>query len=195
MYTLALLFLDNSQPDAAEDAALRNIDLLSEKGEEFLLCQAHHLLGDVYRGKGEKEKGIHHYKTGLGIASPFDWQHEVFRIHCSTAELFSDEDEFDDANTHIEQAKSHAANDARNLGLGTESQANIWYGQGRLEDARAEALCALEIYEGLGAATDVRICRELLREIERAMEGRNLDKPNSDCEFPTHDATFHRYPC
>jgi hypothetical protein len=54
-----------------------------------------------------------------------------------------------------------------------ELQARIWYRQRRLEDAKSEALGALEIFEKLGAAEDLGDCRTLLRDIEEAMESRS----------------------
>ena len=41
--------------DAAEEAVARSIYLLSDKGKQFQICQSHHLLGNIYRHKGEKE--------------------------------------------------------------------------------------------------------------------------------------------
>jgi hypothetical protein len=49
-----------------------------------------------------------------------------------------------------------------------ELQALIWYQQGRLEEAKSEALRAVDVYGKLGAAKDVEDCRELLQEIEKA---------------------------
>ena len=190
---LAWLLLDNNQLDAAEDAALRKIELLPQKHEEFQACQSHRLLGEIYRSKGETEKAIHHFETALTIASPFDWQGVLFWVHYSLAKLFRDECKFADANTHIGRAKSHTADDAYNMGCGMGMQAGIWYRQRRLEDAKSEALRALEIYERLGAAKNVENCRKLLRRIEKAMGGRISDESDSRGEFSNHDAAFH--PC
>ena len=172
---LAWLFLADGQLNAAEDAGLREIDLLPEKGQEFNLCQSHRVLGRIYDSKGEKEKAIHHLRTALTIASPFNWHDELFSIHEVLALLFRNAREFGEANVHIEQAKAHAANNAYNLGCGMRMQARIWYSQHRLEDARSEVLRALEIYEGLGAAMDVEHCRALLRKIEKALANRISD--------------------
>jgi len=54
-------------------------------------------------------------------------------------ELFRDEGRFGDAQTHLEQAKSHAVNNAYHLGRATELQAEV-YRQHRLEEAESE-LC------------------------------------------------------
>ncbi|KAF9780572.1 hypothetical protein BJ322DRAFT_1112560 [Thelephora terrestris] len=168
LQSLARLFLFDSRLDAAEDTVSRKIELLPEKGQEFHLCQSHSLLGEIYLRKGEKEKAVSHFKTALTIASHFNWQVEVFWIHYEMAAIFRDEGEFDDANAHIEQAKSHAAHDAHSLAHGMEMQADIWYRQHRLDDARSEALRALGTFEKLGAAEDVGRCQCLLQMIEQA---------------------------
>jgi tetratricopeptide (TPR) repeat protein len=166
---LAWLFLDTNQLDAAEDVASRAIGLVAEKGQEFLVCRLHRVLAKVSHSKGEKEKSIHHFETAIEIASPFDWHDELFWTHYGLVLLFHEEGEFDDANAHIEQAKSHAVNDAYKLGRAMEMQANIWFRQLKLEGAKSEVLQAFEIYEKLGAAGDAGDCRELLQEIEQAM--------------------------
>ena len=45
-------------------------------------------------------------------------------------------------------------------------QALVWLEQRRFEDARSEALGALEIFERLGAGVDVERCRVLLQNID-----------------------------
>ena len=167
---LAWLLLEDGQLDAAESAALRMIDLLPEKGQEFLLCQSHTTLANIRLRIGKKVKAINHFETGLQIASRFDWQDELSGIHQDLARLLLAEDELDNANTHIEQAKSHAVDDTYNLGCAMKLQARIWYRQCRHEEARSETLATLEIYEKLGAVEDVEDCKDLLREIEQAME-------------------------
>jgi hypothetical protein len=97
---------------------------------------------------------------------------------------FGDEDEFDDANTHIEQAKSNTDDGSYYRGLATEMQAGIFYRQFRLEEAKSEILHAMEIYKKLGAANDVGDCKELLRKIERTRAGRPVSgKPDTSCEI------------
>ena len=181
---LAWLLLGDDKLDAAEVAALRCIDLLTEKGEEFRVCRTHRLLGNIYRSKREKEKAIHHFEAALTIASPSGWHDKMFRSHYDMAQLFSDEGKFDDANAHIEQAKSHAVDNAYDLGRGMEMQARIWRRQGRLEEARSEASRALEIYERLGAAKDAEHCRELLQKIGNASGSQVSDESDSGGEFP-----------
>jgi tetratricopeptide (TPR) repeat protein len=119
------------------------------------------------RSKGDKEKAIHHFKAALGIASPFNWHGELFWNQYNLADVFCDENEFCDVNTHcIGQAKSHIAYLTYKLGLGMKMQAKVWYRQHRLEEAKAEALHALENYEKLGLAGDAGVCRDLLEKIE-----------------------------
>ena len=97
------------------------------------------------------------------------------------------EGEFDDANTHIRQAMSHVVDNEYPLGRAMDQQAWIWYEQSRQEDARSEALRALEIFEKLGAAQDAWACRELLQEIGQTMESQTTLA--SGGEFPGYDAT------
>ena len=164
---LARSLLESGQLDAAETEASRMIDLIPEKGEEHLVCQSHWLLGGIYRSKGEREKAIHQFEIALGIASRFAWHDLLFSIRYDLAGLFRDEGEFDRAHAHVEQAKSHTINDTHGLGRVAEMLARIWLQQGKIEDAKAEALRALEIYEEHGATMDVEACRDLLRGLER----------------------------
>ena len=164
---LAWLLRDDEQLDAAEEAASRAVKILPEKGEEHRLCESHRALGAVYRCKGEKEKAIHHFETALTIVSPFGWRDQLFWIHYGLAELFRDQDDFDDAHLHVEQAKTYTVDDRYRLGRARLVQAQIYYRQHRLEDSAFEALGALEIFERFGAQY-AKKCKELLQDIERA---------------------------
>ena len=168
---LARLLRDDEQLDAAEEAASRAITLLPDSGQEYLTCGLHRVLGDIYSSKGDRGKAIHHFKTAVGIASPFKWHDALFWTHYSLARLFHHEGGFVEAQAHIDRAKSHTAGDARFLGRAMELQAYIWCRQGRLEEATSEASCAAEIYERLGAAKDVENCRVILRIIEMTVKG------------------------
>jgi predicted nucleic acid-binding protein len=86
------------------------------------------------------------------------------------AYLFAYEDEFDDANAHIKQAKSHAVHSAYNLARAMELQADIWRLQHRLEDAKSEVLHALEVLEKLEAVEDMRVSRITLQKVEHAIK-------------------------
>ena len=164
---LAWLLCQDDQLDAAEEAGFRAIALLPEKGEESQVCRTHHVLGAVFTSKGETEKAIQHLETALGIASAFNWNGQQFWIHYSLAKLFRDEDEFNDAHAHVERAKSYADGNEYRLGGTIRLQAQIYYRQGRLEDATAEALRASEILEKFGDFNTLEDCKALLRDIER----------------------------
>ena len=168
---LARALVEGGQPDAARNAASRAISLITEKHQEFLLSLLHLILGRIHRSKREKEEAIHHFETALGIASPFSWHDLLFWIRYSLAELFGDGNKLDDQNAHIEQAKSHAVDGALQyqLGRAMQMQAEVWYRQLRLEDAKSEALHSLEIYERIGAAEGVKESKDLLRRVERAI--------------------------
>ena len=164
--TLAWLFLDHKQLAAAEEATSQaiNINLRGDNGQ-FQACQCHRLLGKIYGRKGETEKAIGQFEKALGIASAFNWPSQLFWIHYSLAELFSDKKRFDHAHAQIERAKSHV-NGSHNLGRATQLYARILLGEGRFKEAKSEALRATDVY---GAATDVEPCRDLLRLIEEKM--------------------------
>ena len=169
--TLGHLLLKNKQLDAAQDAASGAINLW-EKGQEFGICQSHRLFGEIQSSKGERKRAIHHFEVALGIASRFEWHDEMFWIHDSMARLFYNEDELDDAQAHVTQAESHAVDDKYRLGHAMEMQAGIWYRQNRLEDAISELLGVKEIYEKLGAATDLGRVKDNLQLLEQTMESR-----------------------
>jgi tetratricopeptide (TPR) repeat protein len=184
---LALLLHHDNQLDAAEAAASRSIDLLSDS-EEFKICQGHRVLGSIYRSKGETEKAVSHFETALGIASSFNWDSEQFWIHYSLAGLFRDQGGFGDAHAHIDRAKPHAVNDAYGLGCAMELQANIWYEQGWLEEAESEALRAVDVYGKIGAVKEVEDCRKLLQEIEGPVTS---DESDFDGELPIQCCFLH----
>ena len=156
------LTVDN-QLDAAEKTASRTIDFLAEKGEPYLTSESHTLLGSIYRSKGETRKAIHHSEAALEVASSFGWPSELFWAHWSLAALFLEERRFDDAHAHLEHAKLHTFGEVINLGKAMELQAMVWHEQGRFEEARSEAQCAIDVYEKLGHAEGVAFCRNILR--------------------------------
>ncbi|KAF9783181.1 hypothetical protein BJ322DRAFT_1212004 [Thelephora terrestris] len=180
---LALLLLQDEQLDGAENAASRAINLIPEKGQEFLLCGTHRTLGLIYRDKGEKEKALDHFETALRIASHFNWQVSLFWIHYGMAELFSSKGEFGTANTHIQQAKSHAVDNTYHLGRAMQLQARLWFRQRKLEEARSEGLAALEIFERLGVEEQEGNCREFLKKTEQAITSQSISG-KSDSSAP-----------
>ena len=171
---LAWLLYKDSQVDAAEEAAFRVINLVPGKFHQSPLCECHRLLGEIYRLKGEREKAIHHFETSLRIASSSGWHEKQFLAHRLLAELFRDEERFDDAQVQIEQAKSHTVNNAYNLGCAMEVQADLWYRQRRFDEAKSEVLRAVGIYEKLGVAKDLERCVRLLREIDEGIKNGKL---------------------
>ena len=163
---LALLLREDGQFYAAEEAASRAINLIGEKGDEFRLCELHRVLGEIYRSKGETEKAISHFEMALEIAAPFGWHDILFWAHFSLVLLFRNNGRFEDAQAHIERTKPHTVISAYYLACVMHLQASIWYKQHRFEDARSEALRAFNALEQLGAAREVELCRELLRDIQ-----------------------------
>ena len=173
--SLAQALLEGGQPDAARSAASHAVNLITENHQEYLLSVLHQILGRAHQSEGEKEEAIHHFETALRIASPFNWHDLLFWTHYNLAELFGDGGKLDDQNAHIEQAKSRAVGDSMQypLGRAMEMQAEVWYRQLRLEDAKSEALNSLEIYEKIGATEGVRSSGYLLQKIDRAMKERS----------------------
>ena len=167
---LSWLLYSDQQLDAAEEAASHALKIFLDRGREYWICDSHRLLGEIYRFKREKGKSIHHCEAALKIASSFDWHAQLFLIHHSLAWMFQDVNEFDSAHIHIEQAKPHAVDNPYYLGRTMEQQAWVWYQQGRLEEAKAEVLHALETFEKLGATSDVGRCRDILGKIELAQK-------------------------
>ena len=178
---LASLLCDDKRLDAAEEAAFRAIALLPENGQQFLVCESHQVLGKIYRSKGEIEKAIYHFQVALKIASPFDWHDLLFWLDYELAVLLHDEDRFDGTQAHLDRARSHAVNNTYNLGVAMELQAMIWYKQGRLEEARTEALRAADVYDKLGATNKMEDCRKLLRKIENSAVASG--QSDSNCEL------------
>ena len=170
---LAWLLFDDNQLDAAEDVASHALNLVSEESHGFILSHLHRVLGNIYRSKREKRKAIHQFETAIRIASPSGWSDTLFWSHFDLTVLFRDEGEFGNANAHIEQAKPYAANDVFLLARAMKLQADVWHREHRLEEARSEALHAFDAYEKLGATRDAGGCKELLQEIERALETRS----------------------
>ena len=177
---LASLLESNNQLDAAEDAASRAINLFSEKGNQFRVCNSHRLLGRIYRSKGATEKAIHHFEPALGLASSFNWHNELYLVHHALTGLFLDQGMFDDAQTHVERVKSHAIDHTFNLGCAMDLQARVWQKQHRFEEAKAEALRAADVFEKLGAARELRMCKGLLGHIEKTGKAIIPGKPDDN---------------
>jgi len=167
--TLSSLLWKSNQLDAAEEAVLYAINLHLDQGDQFVVCQGHRVLGDIYHSRGDGEKAINYFKTALEIASSVNWQDELFWNHCCLASLFFGQGRFDDAYAHIKHAKSHTANNTYYLAHVIEMLAGFLYRQQRLEEGRSEALHAVNIYEKIGATRNLEGCRDLLQQIEKAI--------------------------
>ena len=170
LFHVAASLQQDQQLDAAEGAASHAINLFSEQGNQFEVCQSQIILGNIYYSKGDLEKAIYHFRAVLGIASNFNWHDPLFQAHYYLAHLFFTGDKFNNAHTHIEQAKSYAVNSTFSLGLVMHLQAQILCHQGQLKEARSEALHAIEIFERLGAVQELAGCRELIQQIEQQTE-------------------------
>ena len=168
---LAYLLMDDEQPTAAKEATIRSIALLG-KDDEFKLCNSQRVLGEIYSRQGERQNAIHHINIALGIADTFNWQDQQFWAHELLAKLFRDEGKFDDAHTHINQAKEHAVDNKYGLGRAMEAHARIWYLQDRHEEAASEALGAIEVYGEVGAAIDLERCTTFFQGVEQLMKKR-----------------------
>jgi len=172
--------------DAAEEAAFRAIDL-PEKGQQFRVYNCHRALGQTYKFKGEIGKAVHNYELALGIASSFNRHDVLFWAHYDLAKMLRNEGRLDDAQVHVEHARSHAVNgnSAYSLGHVMREQAWVWYKQHKLEEAKSEALRAAQVYEKLGAARSMEICTELLRDIEKELDGTPVasGQPGFNCEL------------
>ena len=166
LITLGSSLRSNGQLDAAEEAVTRAIDLLPEKGQEFCVGTGHRILGYIYQSKDNAEKAIHHFEVALEIASSLNWHKQLFLIHFSLARLFSGEGRLDDAQTHVERGKPHAANNPYFLAVTSLMQATLWEEQHMLEGAKSEALHALGLFEKLGVARFVEETGQLLERID-----------------------------
>jgi tetratricopeptide (TPR) repeat protein len=149
-----------------------------DQGQQSLVCESQQTLGVVYNCKGETEKAIYHFEKGLKIASAFNCHNLLFEIHFDLVKVFCRQGRFNDANAHIGQLKLDAGNNLFDSGNAMEVQARIWYGQRRLEDAKSEALCVLEILQGVGAAVGVKCCRYLLQIIDGKIESHSTNVHN-----------------
>ena len=174
LINLALLLHDDKQLDAGEEAASRAIDLLPEKGQQLLVCNGHDVLGKIYTSKGNAEKAIHHFEVALGIVSSLGAASRAFWIHFDLAKLFARESRFDDAQAHVERAKSHAVNNPYNFACGSLLRAMFLYRQHMFEEARSEASLVLGVFEKLGATNDAERARKLLGWIDRSARGNGL---------------------
>ena len=163
---LSRLLYGDRQLGAAEEAASRATNLFPEgQGNQSVVCQCHRTLGLICRSKGETEKAINHFRAGLKIASSFNWLAEQFWSHYSLAELFSSQGRLNDAHAHIGHAKSYATSNAYLLGCAMQLHVRLWCLQGKREEAKSEAVRAIDVFEKLGDTGKVETCRRFVQYI------------------------------
>jgi tetratricopeptide (TPR) repeat protein len=167
---LALLFAEDDRIDDAEEAASRAMNLSSDEQKQYQTSEHHHVLSHIHHSRGETEVAIGHLKTALGIASSFNSRDKEISVLFCLVMLLFDEDRFDDTQIYLERLKPYLVNHQRGLGTVMLTQASIWHRQGRIEDAKSEALRATIMLEKSGASADeLRGCREFLQEIEEEL--------------------------
>ena len=109
----------------------------------------------------ERRPAIHHFEAALAVSSSFNQHNALFWSNYSLAKLFSDEDSFDDANAHIERAKSYAV--MTHSAWVVRSGSRLTVGINKVEPKKrkpsAEALRALDVYKRLGVAKGVEVTR------------------------------------
>jgi tetratricopeptide (TPR) repeat protein len=142
---------------------------LSRFGQQFLLCECHRVLSNVYHSEGDRGKAIEHLEVALAISS-HSLDDQMFRIHATLVVLFTERGRLDDAGAHLNQARLHARSNPLNLAHMMELQAYVWYEQRRFEEAGFEALRAVHSFERLGAAVHVESCRKFLGTIWAKIE-------------------------
>ena len=168
LLVLASLLHEDKQLDAAEEAATRAMDLL-ENRDQYGLCECHNVLGRIQQSKGHTEKAIHHFKESLQITSSINSHGELSWAHLGLADLYIEEDKLDDAQTHIEHAKSLAQDDMLKLGRAVYCGAHVLHKRKKFEEGKLEALRALAIFEGLGATIPAEDTRRLLEAVEETI--------------------------
>ena len=166
---LAWLLHADDQLDDAEGAASRVVDLFTNIGDQFEVCNGYRILGIICHSKGKTEEAIKHYGAARRLAFSFSWNIQLFLNDFFMAELLFDVERFDEAHVCVERAKSYAGDDAFLVGRAVKLQAEFWHKQQRLEEAESEALRAVDLFEKLGASRDLEKSRELLRDIQKEM--------------------------
>ena len=168
MIHFAQSLVDDNKLDGVEQAASRTIDFLSERGEQSAVCWCQCLLGTIYQSKGEFEKAVYHFQVALDIASLLNEFDTLAQIYFSLTRLYVREGKFYHAQSYLKHAKSHAINnnDAYLLATAMGLQALVWCGQHRLEEAKSEALRAVDAFKKLGAMRDVETAMEFLQQLD-----------------------------
>lgn len=138
----------------------------------------------ICHSRGETEDAINHYETAIGVASPSNWHDEQFWVHHSLAELNPGQGNLANAQAYAKRANSHATHSPYLLGRAMHLQAQLWCNQWRLKDAKSEVLRAAEIFEKLGAARELEVCKIVLTEIGCKIALFDSDESDSNGESP-----------
>ena len=179
---LAWSLYRDGQVDDAEKAATRALNILPEKGQEFIACKSLRILGDIFLSREERERAIHHFEEALNIAPRFSWHNHVIWIHHSLALLFFEEGKFDQADSHIKRAELHAVGSVYFMGRTVLLRAWTLYRRGRWEEATSECSRALKVFKNLGATRGQEICKGLRQNIDQSMKGLSTSR-ESDLKF------------
>ena len=107
----------------------------------------------------------------LEIAFALNQAKDLFFVHSDLAEAFAQQGRFSDAQTHLEHAKSFAANNTFHLAQASFQQAQLWCTQEKFGDAKSEALVALDVFEKLGSTISAKTTRRLLQQIDAEWPG------------------------
>ena len=165
---LALLFVEDDQVDAAEEAASRAINLFSGEPRQSQIYQHHHILGHISHSRGEMDAAFGHLDRALRVASSLNsHSHRSTPIlHC-LVQLLLKEGRLDDARVHLERLKSHGVNNIFSMGLVAIIEVCALRQQGRFEEAESEVSRVLGVCEKMGVSADfLERCKGFLREVE-----------------------------
>ena len=173
LYRLALLFVKDSDADAAEEAASRAINLFPDGPSKSQLYEHHLTLGHICYCKGETDAAIDHHMKALETARSLNSQDKQVKTLLHLVELFIEEDRTDDVQVHLEQLKLHSVNDPAHLGIAMAIQAGVWRNQGKFEEAISELSQAISLFEKMGIPIyGAGNLKEILQEVEEEMNGR-----------------------
>ena len=146
---LAFLYTQDSLTTAAEFSS-RAVDLSSGKRQQSRICDYHLVLG--LGCDGDMEGQIGHLTKALDIALSLNSLEKQTLIFFHLIGLFIDADRLNEAQAHIERLKLKVINSPLEMAVTTMLQALVWYKEGRLDQAKSEALRGLDLYKKLGAS-------------------------------------------
>ena len=151
--------------DECETRAIGLIDALMPTANPTLCAVLHTCLSRIYSGRGETEKANSHSEAALGKSTN---RGNRFSSHCTMAARYVAGGRFDEAEAHVEHARLLAANGSSEVGEVMFLRARLLRGQEKFEEARSEALCALDALEKFGGDKAERV-KDLLQTIDKEM--------------------------